>query len=239
MRLARSVLRWVTDVESRPLRAAAIDGKLFKEHEKLQEERDRRVKVRALGLLAAALGVWVVGAVVVGPRVPEWVPGWARYVILVAVVLALGRVGRPSDRPVMGTAVSVPTVPRLTCEVVVRGLAVLGIPGINQAVAHNAKGTDWFPAPITRDGPGWRADVELPHGVTVTDIIERRDRLASGLRRPLGCCWPEPATEEHPGRLVLWVGDESLFQQKPAPWPLVWRGQGVLLIGRHVRVLLR
>jgi S-DNA-T family DNA segregation ATPase FtsK/SpoIIIE len=140
-------------------------------------------------------------------------------------VLALGRVGRPSDRPVVGTAVSVPTVPRLTSEVVVRGLAALGIPGINQAVARNAKGTGWFPAPITRDGPGWRADVELPHGVTVTDVIERRDRLASGLRRPLGCVWPEPATEEHPGRLVLWVGDESLAQQKPAPWPLARRGQ--------------
>jgi len=225
VRLARSVLRWVSDADSRPLRAAAVDGKLFKEHEKLQEERDRRVKVRALGLLATVAAVWVVGAVVVGPRVPEWVPGWTRYVVLAAVVLVLGRVGRPSDRPVVGTAVSMPTVPRLTSEVVVRGLAALGIPGINQAVARNAKGTGWFPAPITRDGPGWRADVELPHGVTVTDVIERRDRLASGLRRPLGCVWPEPATEEHPGRLVLWVGDESLAQQKPAPWPLARRGQ--------------
>jgi len=55
VRLARSVARWVSDADSRPLRAAAVDGKLFKEHEKLQEDRDRRIKVRALGLLAAAL----------------------------------------------------------------------------------------------------------------------------------------------------------------------------------------
>ena len=234
VRLARSVARWVSDADSRPLRAAAVDGKLFKEHEKLQDDRDRRIKVRALGLLAAALAVWVVSAVVLAPRVspwvsarvPDWVPDRAGYVALaVVLVLVLGRYGRPSDRPVVGTAVSVPTVPRLTSEVVVRGLAALGIPGISQAVAKNTTGTGWFPAPITRDGPGWRADVELPHGVTVTDVIERRDRLASGLRRPLGCVWPEPATEEHPGRLVLWVGDESLSQQKPAPWPLARRGQ--------------
>jgi DNA segregation ATPase FtsK/SpoIIIE, S-DNA-T family len=32
-----------------------------------------------------------------------------------------------------------------------------------------------FPAPITRDGPGWRADVDLPHGVTATDVMGRRD----------------------------------------------------------------
>jgi S-DNA-T family DNA segregation ATPase FtsK/SpoIIIE len=29
------------------------------------------------------------------------------------------------------------------------------------------------------------------HGVTAEDVIERRDRLASGLRRPIGAVWPE------------------------------------------------
>src|SRR6266496_6542187 len=45
--------------------------------------------------------------------------------------------------------------------------------------------------PITRDGPGWRADVDLPPGVTVGDVVDKRPELASGLRRPLGCVWPE------------------------------------------------
>ncbi|MEU0459748.1 hypothetical protein ABZ322_44120, partial [Streptomyces sp. NPDC006129] len=31
--------------------------------------------------------------------------------------------------------------------------------------------------------PGWRAEGNLPFGVTVTDVIEKRERLASGLRR--------------------------------------------------------
>ncbi len=75
---------------------------------------------------------------------------------------------------------------------VVRALASLGLAQVNQAVAKGGSGIT-FPAPITRDGPGWRADVDLPYGVMVTDIMERRDKLASGLRRPLGCVWPEPA----------------------------------------------
>ncbi len=48
------------------------------------------------------------------------------------------------------------------------------------------------------------------------------DRLASGLRRPLGCVWPEPAPDEHAGRLVLWVGDQDMSQgqaRRRGRWP--------------------
>src|SRR5262249_10557087 len=45
------------------------------------------------------------------------------------------------------------------------------------------------------------------------------------LRRPLGCVWPEPASTEHAGRLVLWVGDEDMNQVKPQPWPLAKTGK--------------
>ena len=68
-----------------------------------------------------------------------------------------------------------------------------------------------------RDGPGWRADVELPYGVTATEVIERREKLAAGLARPLGCVWPEGNADVHPGRLVLWVGDQDMANaRKPA-----------------------
>jgi S-DNA-T family DNA segregation ATPase FtsK/SpoIIIE len=58
--------------------------------------------------------------------------------------------------------------------------------------------------------------------------VERRDRLASGLRRPLGCVWPEPAHDAHAGRLVLWVGDQDMSQSKPRPWPLAQHGEADL-----------
>src|ERR671916_2529437 len=81
-----------------------------------------------------------------------------------------------------------------------------------------------FPAPIPRDAPGFRADIDLPPGVTAGDVIERRDRLASGLRRPLGAVWPEADHDTHAGRLILWVGDKPMAKTKPVPWPLLKHG---------------
>ena len=83
-----------------------------------------------------------------------------------------------------------------------------------------------LPSPVREDGPGWRAEVDLPYGVTATQVIERREQLASGLRRPLGAVWPEPVTSEHAGRLELWVGRADVSKAKPAPWPWLRTGGG-------------
>ena len=81
---------------------------------------------------------------------------------------------------------------------------------------------------VQRDGPGWRVAIDLPYGVTVSDVIERREKLASGLRRPLGCVWPEPAADEHAGRLVLVVGDEPLSKARQPVYPLAKAGRADL-----------
>jgi len=181
MRVVRGVLRWVSDAQSGPLRAAAIRGELFSEYDKLQSRRDLRVKLRGGALVLAVAAVWIVSTVVLAGRIPGWTPP----IVLALLVLALGRLGRPTDRPIAMTAVVVPRVQPLTSEIVVRALGSLGITGISQAVAKNPTGKGWFVAPgIGRDGPGWRVDLELPYGVTATDIIDKRDRLASGLRPP-------------------------------------------------------
>jgi S-DNA-T family DNA segregation ATPase FtsK/SpoIIIE len=60
--------------------------------------------------------------------------------------------------------------------------------------------------------------------VTVADVIDKRDKLASGLRRPLGCVWPDAVPEEHTGRLVLWVGDQDMSKAKQPSWPLAKSG---------------
>jgi DNA segregation ATPase FtsK/SpoIIIE, S-DNA-T family len=112
---------------------------------------------------------------------------------------------------------------RLTSEVVVRALGALGLAGINQALSKDPKAIG-FPAPITRDGPGWRADIDLPPGTTAGEVMDRRDKLASGLGRPLGCVWPEPAHEVSPGRLVLWVGDQDMVTARQPTWPLARHG---------------
>ncbi|MFE0729635.1 cell division protein FtsK [Streptomyces antibioticus] len=211
-------MRWVADREGEPVRLAAVRREDAAEYLKLSRQRDGRVRLRTLVTvlamfvgLGAALAMYVLA------------PDWLQAVSVSAVVMALGFAGRKADDPVIHRAVELPKATKLTSDIVLRALGALGIPAINQAQAKGRDGFE-FTAPITRDGPGWRASGNLPYGVTVTDVIERRDRLASGLRRPLGCVWPEAVAEEHTGHLVLWVGDQDLTKAKKPVWPLAKSG---------------
>ncbi len=207
--------RWLLDAEGEPLRRASADRADAETYLKLARQRDRRVRWRAFltCVLVLALAAGAVMAVLA--------PGWARLPVLAAVLGMLGKVGQPADRPLIQRPVSVAKAPRLTSDMVVAALGSLGITAINQALAKRPDASDWFPSPITRDGAhGYRADIDLPLGVTAGDVIERRDRLGSGLRRALGCVWPEGVPKVHPGRLLLYVGDEDMATAKQAPWPL-------------------
>ena len=124
----------------------------------------------------------------------------------------LGVVGRSADRPVTGRAVDSKTVPRLTADLIVTALGSLGIAELNKSLKPGVEAGVRFPSPIMRDGPGFRAEVDLPPGVTAGDVIERRDRLASGLRRPLSSVWPSADHDTHAGRLHIWVGDKPMSQ---------------------------
>ncbi|MEU5158576.1 cell division protein FtsK [Streptomyces sp. NPDC020875] len=217
-RFTGGVVRWVADWEGEPVRQASVRREDAVEYLRLSQQRDDRVRLRTLvAALAAFTGLAVALAIYV------LAPGWLQAVSVGAVLLALGAAGRRADDPVVHRAVDVPKAMKLTSDIVLRALGALGIPAINQAQGKGRDGFE-FTAPITRDGPGWRAEGNLPFGVTVTDIIERRERLASGLRRPLGCVWPEAVPDEHTGRLVLWVGDQDLTKAKKPAWPLAKTG---------------
>lgn len=205
----------VFDAESRPLRAAAIERKDQDGYLKLLRERDHRVRTRGIPALMG-LVLLIGGAITAGLVLPALV----HVALLTAGVTVLGRLGAPQDRPLVASAVvKSGAAPVLRSEIVVRALKSCGI------APMNAKGaTITFVAPITRDGPGWRAEVDLPYGVTVQDVMDQRERLAGGLRRPTGCVWIEPAHHMHSGRLVLWVGDLDMAKAKQAPWPLARRG---------------
>ncbi|MCW7989116.1 cell division protein FtsK [Streptomyces platensis subsp. clarensis] len=211
-------MRWVSDAEGDPVRRAMVEKEDAATYLKLSRQRDGRVRLRTLVVilatfigLGAALALYVLA------------PAWLMTVSVSAVVLALGWAGDAADDPVINRAVELPKAQKLTSDIVLRALGALGIPAINQAQSKGREGFT-FTAPITRDGPGWRAEGDLPYGVTVTDVIERRDKLASGLRRPLGCVWPEAVPEEHTGRLVLWVGDQDMSKAKKPAWPLAKSG---------------
>ncbi|GIG03271.1 cell division protein FtsK [Catellatospora citrea] len=219
--LGRSLLataRWVFDLEASPLRRASVRREESTDYMKLSAQRDSRVRLRvtlALGATVAlgVAGIWLANA-----------SGLAQSLAIAGVVGLFGWIGRPADKPIVTPAVVTTRVARLTADSVVKALSVLGLAGINQALSKSPNAIG-FAAPISRDGAGWRADIDLPPGVTAGDVLERRDRLASGLSRPLGCVWPEPAPHIHPGRLVLWVGDQDIAAAKPAAWPLLRGGQ--------------
>ncbi|MEV4501121.1 cell division protein FtsK [Streptomyces klenkii] len=211
-------LRWVADAEGEPFRqyAAATDD--IAKYLQLSRQRDRRVRWRAAVALVAAIA-GTATALVLYVMAPQWLLALCGFVL----TMAAGWLGQPADAPVIHRAVEIPRATRLTSDIVLRALGSLGIQGINQA---QSKGGDGFvfTAPITRDGPGWLAEGDLPHGVTVTDVVDRRERLASGLRRPLGTVWPEAVRNEHTGRLRLWVGDQDMSQTPQPAWPLAKSG---------------
>ena len=219
-RFLGGTLRWVSDAEGEPLRrATALQGNAgVADYLKLSRQRDRRVRWRTLVTVTAGL-VGTVTALTLYVMAPTWLLALSG----ATVVLALGWLGQPADAPVIHRAVEVPRAQKLTSDIVLRALGSLGIAQINQAVA---KGRDplVFTAPITRDGPGWLAEGDLPFGVTVADVMDRRERLASGLRRPLGCVWPEPVPEQHTARMRLWVGDQDMSQARQPAWPLARSG---------------
>jgi S-DNA-T family DNA segregation ATPase FtsK/SpoIIIE len=210
--------RWVFDTEGHELRHHAVHQRDAITY--LHLSRQRKERVRARLTVSASAGVPVgIGALV----------GWFLMPIadeLAATVagLVLAWHGRPVGKPfLLDSTVLKPQVARLTSDVVIRALGSLGIGEINRVLAKNPQGIA-FVAPIQRDGKGWRAEIDLPHGVTAVDVIDKKPELASGLRRPAGCVWPEPVDEEHSGRLVLRVSDTTLAKTPKVPYPLLTSG---------------
>ncbi|MFG2060458.1 cell division protein FtsK [Micromonospora sp. NPDC048871] len=223
-RVTRGYVRWLFDLEGEPVRQSVVRAAIDRPEEArlyqtLARQRDRRVRWR--GLTAVPTGA----VLLVGVGLLVTAPAATVVATLAGVVVVFGVLGAPADRPLLDTAVVRSPVTPLTSDEVVRALAALNISGINQALRRGDTGKRWFPAPIQREnGTGWRADVELPRGVTASAVVEKREELAAALTRPLGCVWPEANAEVHPGRLVLFVADKDLSRSKQNPWPLLKSG---------------
>ncbi|MFH9293859.1 cell division protein FtsK [Streptomyces sp. NPDC017520] len=212
--------RWVWDREAAPLREAAVRAEDAVEYLTLSRLRANRVRLRGLVTIVAA---------VFGAGFALWLyvmaPGFLA-AFAAGGVLLCGLAGQEKDAPVIGPAVLKTEVQKMTGSIVLRGLDAIGNSKISAAIK---KGGDMngmrFVSEIVRDGPGYRADLDLPYGVTPDDIMEARSPLASGLRRKLGCVWPSPDPDEHEGRLILWVGDKPMNETTKPAWPLLKDGQ--------------
>ncbi|MEV1086153.1 cell division protein FtsK [Streptomyces sp. NPDC050211] len=219
-RLVRETNRWVWDAEGAPLREYEVRRENTAEYLKLSRQRDGRVRLRVL-VSTVALVFGTAFALTLYVMAPAWLG-----VLASAAVLVCGFWGAPQDHPVIGPAVLKTEIQKLTGPIVLRALDNIGNPKLTAAIK---KGGDMngmrFTSEITRDGPGYRADLDLPWGVTPEDIMEERKSLASGLRRKVGCVWPSADPTEHEGRLILWVGDKPMNETTKPAWPLLKSGQ--------------
>lgn len=216
--------RWVSDAEARPLIREAAGRELqvnlgdgvvkhsggdAQRYLMLTTRHDQRVKGRATvtAVVAVPVSVFLVAATLT-------LPVWAIGAGITGVLALLGVAGRQPDKPVISRYVAVQHQRPVTSDEIVDALAAIGI-----------KGEVEFVAPIQTDGPGWRAEFDLPPGVLAETVLEKRKQLAGAMRRPLTTVWPETDPDAHPGRCVLWVAKQDPAKARRRLWPLLSDGR--------------
>ena len=216
--------RWVSDAEARPLIREAAGRELqvnlgdgvvkhsggdAQRYLMLTTRHDQRVRGRAAvtAMVAVPVSVCLVAATLT-------LPTWAIGTGIVGVLALLGVAGRQPDKPVISRYVAVQQQRPVTSDEIVDALAAIGI-----------KGEVEFVAPIQTDGPGWRAEFDLPPGVLAETVLEKRKSLAGAMRRPLTTVWPETDPDAHPGRCVLWVAKQDPSKARRRLWPLLSDGR--------------
>lgn len=205
--------KWVADTEARPVEAKAAASADIEAWLALSREHSRRVRPRRIASIAVATTTGIT-TIVAGFLVPGWTV--AAYLSAAA---AAGAFGKKGDKPLITRFVATNVLRRLDSTEVFDALAAIGIEG-----KKGRRGVE-FASEVMRDGPGWRAEVDLPPGIEATVVLEKRAALAAAMRRPISTVWPEADRSAHPGRLVLWVAQRDPAKAGRKLWPLMREGQ--------------
>ncbi|MEV8046399.1 FtsK/SpoIIIE domain-containing protein [Streptomyces griseoluteus] len=205
--------KWVADTEARPVEAKAATSADIEAWLALSREHSRRVRPRRVASLAVATITSITTLVS-----SFLVPGWTFTATLTGAAL-IGLAGKKGDKPLITRYVATNVLRRLDSTEVFNALAAIGIEG-----KKGRKGVE-FASEVMRDGPGWRAEIDLPPGVEATAVLEKRAALAAAMRRPISTVWPEADRTAHPGRLVLWVAQRDPAKAGRKLWPLMKEGQ--------------
>lgn len=205
--------KWIADTEARPVEAKAAKAADIEAWLSLSREHSRRVRPRRIASLAVATTTGITTLIS-----SFLVPGWTLTATIAAAALA-GLNGKKGDKHLITRYVATNVLRKLDSTEVFDALAAIGIEG-----KKGKKGTE-FAAEVMRDGPGWRAEIDLPPGIEATAVLEKRSALAAAMRRPISTVWPEGDRTAHPGRLVLWVAQRDPAKAARRLWPLMKSGQ--------------
>lgn len=192
---------------------------------KLEKERKEAVHRRWIGVAITA-GVLLIVLLLLWFLLPSWpiafgfelTPAWQFGLAGFVAALGLGWHGRPRDgKPVLARATAVNGNPPLRSETIINALVSLRIAGMNDPeqirLVHDVTNSS-----------GYLFELELPPGVTASDVMEKRDALAGQpISRPLGCVWPSVG-KRHPGHLVLFISHEDMNTVRQTRWPLLKSG---------------
>lgn len=197
-RLAGRQIRWAWAPEEFTMLQHAANSKDLKEGRVLAQQVGQRRKARGLALLAEAVGLTIAVAVLV-----LLAPWWVKALAIAVAVPVFARIGRPRDRRIVSPAVVTPRHRKLTADIVLRAyyrakLADPDKPG--QQVT--------FASPMARDNlnAGSQVVVDLPYGTTFSEVMNRREKLASGLDVALSQVHLTPDKTSN-RRHLLWVAD--------------------------------
>jgi DNA segregation ATPase FtsK/SpoIIIE, S-DNA-T family len=229
-------LAWWWVLESAPLRSDAVIAGDDKAWMRLHKEARETRRIRGLILLGE-----VAALILAGTLVALYVPWWGQVLAVAAVLPLLATAGRPEDRRILSSATVTGRFRRINGDIVLRAYYAAGL-------GHPEKPDQQvtFGSLMKRDGDGSGVDVDLPYGKHLSDAIEARDKLASGLDVTSSQVFisRDPTSQR---RHHLWVADRDPLAVPVGRTPLlacrqtdVWRPAPIGLDerGQLVTVLL-
>lgn len=219
-RLIVGLARWARVHDAREVEWSAADAAIsmrdassYATWTRLRNQRRDQVRSRTPVAVLGA-GAAVVLVVLGLSRIETMVP------TALVLVIGLGWSGRPMDRPYMESAVvSAPGAKKITPDMIIRAL-------LAAKLCKETTGPDApeFVAPgVYREGQGFGAIMDLPYGYTAEQAIDRRQKIAAGLRVDEFRLFVEQVRGDqgHAGRVRLWIADRDPHAGPATMSPLV------------------
>ncbi len=213
VRLSGRAIHWTFDLEGFGIRQDAASRNNVGDYLALSKQRDRRVSGRLWAAIPGMLLLIVLAGLLV--LVAPW---WGQALAAAVLVPWLAHFGRPLDSPIVDRVFTADKFIRLTATLTRQAILACNVKGIKEP--KDIK----FLLDIALAGPGHEALVLLPPGVLATDIIDERERLASGFRLPKTQVWPATVPGEHPGVLSIWIAHKPVSSMQAPAWPLLEGG---------------